>query len=89
MAKPTLIKPNGDVAGMTPGQQECIFKLEEALQSAKDGQIMAMALVAVGPGDFGIAIAGADAAKINLGLDAAKTEIMSRVLGPKRSVIHR
>jgi len=87
MKRPTLIKPDG--MGMSTAQLECIGKLEEALESAKDGQILALVLVAVGPGDFGIAIAGADAPRLNLGLDAAKTEILSRVLGPKRSVIHR
>lgn len=89
MKRPTLITPSGDAAGMSAAQKECIFKLEEALQSAKDGQILALALVAVGPGDFGIAIAGADAPRLNLGLDAAKAEILKRVLGPARSVIHR
>jgi hypothetical protein len=87
MKRPTLIRP--DSMGMGRAQLECISKLEEALESAKEGQILALVLVAVGPDDFGIAIAGADAPRLNLGLDAAKTEIMSRVLGPKRSVIHR
>lgn len=85
--RPTLIRPNGETAGMTPGQVECINKLEEALASAKTGGIFALALVAVGPADFGIAIAGADAPKLNLGLDAAKAEILSRVVG--RTVLHR
>ncbi len=89
MKKPILIRPNGDVAGMSQGQLECIDKLEEALRTAKNGEMFAMALIAVGPNDFGIAIAGADAPRLNLGLDACKTEIMARVLGPRRSIIHR
>jgi len=64
MKRPTLIKPDG--MGMSTAQLECIGKLEEALESAKDGQILALVLVAVGPGDFGIAIAGADAPRLNL-----------------------
>ena len=59
MKRPTLITPNGEAAGMSPAQKECISKLEDALESAKNGDILSLVLVAVGPGDFGIA--GADA----------------------------
>jgi hypothetical protein len=88
MAKPTLIKPNGDAAGMRPDQRECIEKLEAVLESAKNGNVWSCCIIACGPGDFGLTIAGADAPRLNLGLDAAKTEIMNRVLG-KRTVLHR
>lgn len=86
MAKPTLIKPDTALVGLgkpafSPAQFECIQKLEEALASAKNGDVLACVIVAVGPADFGIAIAGADAPRLNLGLDAAKSEILRRVVG--------
>ena len=55
---PKLIKPNGEAAStMTPAQIECIKLLSDALESAKNGEILACALIAAGPLDFGIAIA--------------------------------
>lgn len=88
MAKPTLIKPDGQAAGLRADQQDCITVLTQALESAKKGDVWSCLLVACGPGDFGIAIGGSDAPRLNLGLDAAKAEIVSRVTG-KRSVLHR
>ena len=87
--KPRIIKPNGDAAAMSPAQLECIDKLTEALESAKNGDILSCIIIACGPSDFGLAIAGADAPRLNLGLDAAKQEIIGRVTGPRRSVLHR
>jgi len=93
MKKPILIKPNGEEAStMSPAQIECIKLLSDMLESAKQGEILALACVAVGPLDFGIAIAGADAPRLNLGLDVAKRTIMDRTSPPSggaRSVLHR
>lgn len=86
--KPTLIKPDGTSAGMRPEQLECIKLLEDALDSAKKGEIWSCVFIAAGPNDFGSAMAGPDAARLNLGLDAAKQIIMDRVTN-KRSVLHR
>lgn len=90
---PRLIKPNGEEAStMSPAQIECIKLLSDALESAKAGEINACALIAVGPIDFGIAIAGSDAPRINLGLDVAKRTILERTSPPNggsRSVLHR
>lgn len=88
MAKPTLIKPNGDAAGLRPDQRECIKLLEDILADARDGKVWSCIVVACGPEDFGSAMAGADAPRLNLGLDVAKAAILDRVTG-KRSVIHR
>ncbi len=89
MAKPTLIKPNGDVASsLNIAQRDCIELLEGVLASAKKGEVWSCAVVACGPSDFGTAMAGPDAARLNLGADALKAEIISRVTG-KRSVLHR
>lgn len=88
MAKPTLIKPNGDPAGMRPDQQECIKLLEGMLANAKNGDIWSCVVVACGPTDFGSAMAGSDAPRMFLGLEVAKQSIMDRVTG-KRSVLHR
>lgn len=90
MKRPTLITPNGDPATtMSAAQLECIGKLKEMLESAEAGGVLALVAVVVGPADFGIAIAGSDAARMNLGLDAAKAEILHRVVGPRRTAIHR
>lgn len=88
MAKPTLIKPNGDAAGMSPAQKECISLLEQMLKDAKEGNIWSCVVVACGPNDFGSAMAGSDAPRMMLGLEVAKANIMERVTG-KRSVLHR
>jgi len=89
--KPILINPNGGAAStMTPAQLECIKLLEDALESARNGEILSCVLVACGPLDFGTAMAGADAPRLNLGLDVAKDEIKNRVTGGgRRTVLHR
>lgn len=91
MARPTIIKPNGDPI-FSPAQIECIKLLKDALESAERGDVNACLLVACGPLDFGIAIAGADAPRLNLGLDVAKRTILDRTsppIGGGRSVLHR
>jgi len=88
--KPILIKPNGDTAStMSPAQLECVKLLEDALESARNGEILACVLVACGPLDFGTAMAGADAARLNLGLDVAKDVIKQRVTGAGRDTVLR
>ena len=93
MRKPTIIKPNGDPADQrSPAQIECIQLLKDALESAENGGITACLLIACGPVDFGIALAGADAPRLNLGLDVAKRTILERTsppVGGGRSVLHR
>lgn len=88
---PKLIKPDGAPAGMSPAQIECIKLLSDMLETAKAGEIVALACVAVGPLDFGIAIAGSDAPRLNLGLDVAKRTIMDRTSPPagRSTVLHR
>lgn len=91
MPKPTIIKPDGE-AVRSPAQIECIKLLKDALESAENGEINSCILVACGPLDFGIAIAGADAPRLNLGLDVAKRTILDRTsppVGGGRSVLHR
>lgn len=89
MAKPTLLKPNGE-AVMSPAQKQCIELLEGALESAKNGDVMALVLVAVGPVDFGVAFAGSDASRMYLGCGVAQRTLLERTLpGGGRSVIHR
>ncbi len=92
MPKPTILKPNGDQAGMSPGQIECIKLLKDALESAENGEITTCMLIACGPVDFGMAMAGPDAARLNLGLDVAKRTILERTsppVGGGRSILHR
>jgi hypothetical protein len=91
--KPTLIRPDGDPAvSLSPGAIECIKLLEDALDNAKQGEITTCMLIACGPLDFGMAMAGPDAARLNLGLDVAKRTILDRTsppVGGGRSVLHR
>lgn len=90
LKKPTLIRPDGAPA-LSPAQQDCIDVLKNALASAEAGDVTALVVVAVGPSDFGVAFAGSDAPRMNLGLDAAKQTILQRTTGGggQRSVIHR
>ena len=91
MKRPTIIKPDGEPV-FSPAQIETIKLLTDALESAKRGEINACALIAVGPLDFGIAISGSDAPRLNLGLDVAKRTILERTSPPAggvRSVLHR
>lgn len=91
MPKPTIIRPNGEPV-LSPAQIECIKLLEDALANAKNGDISTCMLIACGPLDFGMAMAGPDAARLNLGLDVAKRTILDRTsppVGGGRSVLHR
>lgn len=86
MAKPILIRPNGDPVNAV--QKQCIDLLEGMLADAKAGKIMSLVVVACGPTDFGSAMAGTDAPRMLLGLEVAKINIMDNVTG-KRTVLHR
>lgn len=89
MKKPTLIAADGSKM-MSPAQQECVQLLEQVLANAKNGQVEACVIVAVGASDFGIAIAGSDAPKLYLGCGTAMRTLEARTSGgPPRSVIHR
>jgi len=84
-----LIKPPSFVdTELSAAQKECIKLLKDALDSAEKGDIWSCILVACGPNDFGTAMAGSDAPRLNLGLDAAKATILDRVTN-KRTAIHR
>jgi hypothetical protein len=90
LKKPILINPNGDaVATLSPAQKECVKLLADALDSAKKGEVWSCVLVACGPSDFGTAMAGSDAPRLNLGLDVAKDLIKSRVTGGGRDTVLR
>jgi hypothetical protein len=90
MKKPTLIRPDGATATtLSSAQQECIKLLEDALDSARNGDVWSCILVACGPNDFGTAMAGSDAPRLNLGLDVAKDLIKSRVTGGGRDNVLR
>jgi hypothetical protein len=79
--KPRIITPNiGKFAEpMPPGGDECVTLLEEMLESAKNGDMTWLIVVAGGPADYGTAMAGSNAAQMNLGLDVAKHSILERV----------
>ncbi len=64
---------------MPKGSDECIELLEEMLRSARNGDMSWLIVVAGGPNDYGSAMAGNNAAQMNLGLDVAKQSILERV----------
>jgi len=74
---------NGHVTGETLGVAEraCIELLEKVLEDARNGKVNSVAVIACGPTDFGAAIAGPDAARLNLGLDYAKADIQTAIRG--------
>ena len=91
MPKPTLLKPDGGVA-LSPAQQECISLLKQVLASAENGDVTACVVVAVGPGDFGVAMAGSDAPKMYMGCGLAQRTLLERTsppVGAGRTVLHR
>lgn len=82
----TILKAEGEDftdEGRILGQAEkaCIELLESVLADAKRGNVTSVAVIACGPADFGAAIAGPDAAKLNLGLDYAKQDIQAAIRG--------
>jgi hypothetical protein len=91
--RPTIIKPNGDAATtLSPAQQECIKLCRDMLESAEQGDLHALVVVAVGPRDFGIAMAGSDAAKMYMGCGVAQRTLLERTappVGGGRTVLHR
>lgn len=90
MKKPTLIRPDGGAATtLSPAQQECIQLLEQVLDSARQGEVHALAIVAVGPLDYGIAIAGSDAPKLYLGCGTAMRTLEARTSGGGRDTVLR
>ena len=64
---------------MPKGGDECVELLESMLASAKKGDMSWLIVVAGGPTDYGTAMAGNNAAQMNLGLDVAKASILERV----------
>jgi len=49
------------------------------LASAKSGDMSWLVVIAGGPNDYGMAMAGSNGAQMNLGIDVAKAEILARV----------
>jgi hypothetical protein len=74
-----LITPKMTTDGYDAGTEKCIELLEEMLDSARKGDMTWMIVVAGGPNDYGSAMAGNNAAQMNLGLDIAKQSILERV----------
>jgi hypothetical protein len=80
--RPKIITGQGPL--ITPkmkpqGADECIELLESMLASAKNGDMSWLVVIAGGPSDYGVAHCGNNAAQMNMGIDVAKQEILSRV----------
>jgi hypothetical protein len=82
MSKPRIITGNGPLIlpkNMPSGGEDCVELLEQMLVSAKKGDMSWLVVVAGGPLDYGVAMAGANGAQMNLGIDVAKQTILDRV----------
>jgi len=82
MRKPQIITGQGPLITpktMPKGGEECIELLESMLQSAKNGDMTWLVVIAGGPSDYGVAHVGSNAAQMNMGIDVAKSEILNRV----------
>lgn len=80
--KPRIITGNGPLIRpnmMPAGGDECVELLESMLASAKKGDMSWLVVIAGGPNDYGVAHVGSNAAQMNMGIDVAKQEILSRV----------
>lgn len=82
MKPPRIITNQGPLLTpkmMPKGGDECIELLESMLASAKKGDMSWLVVIAGGPNDYGMAMAGKNAAQMNLGIDVAKQSILERV----------
>ena len=82
MKNPRIISGQGPLIvpkTMPAGGDDCVKLLEGMLESAKNGDMSWLVVIAGGPSDYGMAMAGSNAAQMNLGIDVAKQEIMGRV----------
>ena len=80
--KPRIITGTGPLIlpkTMPSGGDECVELLEQMLESARNGDMSWLIVVAGGPMDYGTAMAGSNAAQMNLGLDVAKQTLLERV----------
>ena len=93
MKRPVIVNDQGNaVSSKSPAQLECIALLKQALESAENGDVTAIVLIAVGPGDFGVAMAGSDAPKMYMGCGLAQRTLLERTAPPAgagRTVLHR
>lgn len=64
---------------MPKGSDECVELLQSMLSSAMKGEMTWLVVIAGGPNDYGVAHVGNNAAQMNMGIDVAKQEILSRV----------
>jgi hypothetical protein len=82
LKKPHIITGNGPLITpkmMPSGGDDCVELLESMLEAAKRGEMSWIVIIAGGPSDYGMAMAGSNAAQMNLGIDVAKQEILGRV----------
>ena len=68
---------------LTDAQQDCVEKLEEALDEARKGLVDAVAIVLKMRGGYAGVLGGTDAAELNLGLDSLKRKILDGVERPR------
>ena len=76
----SILLPNS--VKLTEVQEDCVEKLEEALDEARRGNVTAVAIVLSMRKGYAAVIGGTEAAELNLGLDSLKRKILDGVEKP-------
>ena len=77
MNKPILIS----ASPLTEAQQDCVGKLQEALDQAKAGNVYTVGIVVCMKTGYAATIGGTDAGSLNLGCDSLKRRILDSIEG--------
>ena len=76
----SILLPN--TVNLTDAQADCVEKLEEALEQARDGNVNSVGIVLCMRKGYASVVGGTDAAELNLGLDSLKRKILDGVEKP-------
>ena len=76
----SILLPN--TVNLTDAQADCVEKLEEALEQARDGNVNSIGIVLCMRKGYASTVGGTDAAELNLGLDSLKRKILDGVEKP-------
>ena len=76
----SILLPN--TVNLTDAQADCVEKLEEALEQARDGNVNSVGIVLCMRKGYASVVGGTDAAELNLGLDSLKRKILDSIEKP-------
>ena len=84
MSLKTVIHNEGPTT-LDPASQACVELLEKVLADARAGTIRSCVVVVAGSAGPGAAFAGPDLGALNMGLDAAKQNLLAVALQPRKA----